>query len=139
MVVLDTCVVSALMQRQPEALLNLREHRASEVVICTPVAAEIRYGLARLAAGSRRLRLLTAEYERLREAVSWADWSEPAAAEYGRVKAGLEQDGQRLDDMDLAIASVALANRARLATYNVRHFSRVGGLPLLDWSLSSEM
>jgi tRNA(fMet)-specific endonuclease VapC len=122
------------MQRQPEALWNLQRYPASSVLLCAPVVAEIQYGLARLAAGSRKLRLLSTELARLREAVAWVDWTEPAAAEYGRVKAHLEQEGLRLDDMDLIIASVALAEHASLATFNLRHFSRVPGLELLDWS-----
>jgi len=118
----------------PEALCNLQRYPASSVLLCTPVVAEIQYGLARLAPGSRKRRLLSGEFHRLCDAVVWADWTEPAAAEYGRLKAYLEQEGLRLDDMDLIIASVALAQKATLATFNVRHFSRVPDLALLDWS-----
>lgn len=135
MLLLDTNAVSAVMHRRPEALERMRAEEPWSVILCSPVAAEIQYGLARLAAGSRRRKLLEAEYRRLRKVVGWQDWTEEAAAEYGRLKATLEQKGTRIDDMDLVIASVALTLGARLATCNSRHFSRIEGLELDDWRL----
>jgi tRNA(fMet)-specific endonuclease VapC len=136
MLLLDTNAVSAVMHRRPEALERLRAEEPWSVILCSPVAAEIQYGLARLAAGSRRRKLLEAEYRRLRKVVSWQDWTEEAATEYGRLKALLEQKGARIDDMDLVIASVALATGARIATCNRRHFSRIQGLDLDDWTIA---
>lgn len=134
MVVLDTNVVSALMHRLPAALERLRTTQPSDVVLCTPVAAEILYGLSRLASGSKRRLLLTEEYARLREAVAWVDWTEAAAVEFGRQKALLEVRGEPIEDMDIAIGSVALALGARVATYNVRHLERLDGLVIDDWT-----
>ena len=101
--------------------------------LCKPVAAEIWLGLSRLEADSRR-RLLTNEFRRLRPVLRWADWSEPASSLFGQWKAALQQRGTPIDDMDLAIAPVALSLPARLATYNVRHFARIDDLELVDWS-----
>lgn len=133
---LDTSAVSAVMHRKPEALDLLRGEAPGDVVLCSPVAAEIEYGLARLEVGSRRRKLLEGEYRRLRRAVQWSDWTEEAAAEYGRQKAALEQAGTRLDDMDLIVASVALTLGARLATHNRKHFARVADLEIADWAAS---
>jgi predicted nucleic acid-binding protein len=137
MIVLDTNVVSALMHRIPGALSRLRTSEPVDVVLCTPVAAEIHYGLSRLPAGSRRRAILAEEYARLREAVAWADWTEAAASEFGRQKARLEARGSTIEDMDIAIGSVALALEARVATYNVRHLERLDGLSIDDWSRAS--
>jgi predicted nucleic acid-binding protein len=133
-VLLDTTVVSAIMHRLPGALQRLRRYRPGEVVLSSPVAAEITFGVERLEEGSRKRRNLDAEYRRLREAVRWRDWTEDAAVVFGRQKARLQSLGQPLDDMDLAIASVALSIGARVATHNVRHFERVDGLEVEDWS-----
>ena len=127
-VVLDTSAVSALMQRREEALDRLRRYRADEVVLTSPVAAEIRYGLERLAPGSRRRQLLEREYARLREQAEWSDWSEAAAEEFGRQKAALERRGEPLDDMDIAIGAIARVLDAGVATFNERHFRRLDGL-----------
>jgi predicted nucleic acid-binding protein len=134
MIVLDTNVVSALMHRTPDALVRLRMSEPVDVILCTPVAAEIQYGLSRLESGSRRRALLADEYGRLRDVVAWVDWTEAAASEFGRQKALLEAGGTAIEDMDIAIGSVALVLGARVATYNVRHLQRLEGLAIDDWS-----
>lgn len=134
MILLDTNIVSAVMHRVPEAMHRLAARRPSEVVLCSPVAAEIHYGLARLPEQSRRRRILETEYRRLREVVAWSDWTEEAALEFGRHKARLEREGARLDDMDVIVGSVALSLDAAVATRNVRHFARMTGLTIEDWT-----
>jgi predicted nucleic acid-binding protein len=134
MILLDTNVVSALMHRLPEALSRLQMSEPVDVVLCSPVAAEIHYGLSRLAVGSKRRKVLTEEYTRLREVAAWVDWTEAAASEFGRQKALLEARGVPIEDMDVAIGSVALALGARVATYNVRHLERLDGLVVDDWT-----
>jgi predicted nucleic acid-binding protein len=52
------------------------------------------------------------------------------AERYGRLRAQLEDDGRRLADADLQIASTALVHRLALVTGNVRHYERVPGLTL---------
>ena len=134
MLLLDTSAVSAFMHRRTVALRRLREEEPSDVYLCTPVAAEIHFGLLRLEVGSHRRRLLEEEFRRLRAAVRWVDWQETASIEFGRWKARLQERGTPIEDMDLAIASVALALPARLATLNIRHFARIDDLELADWS-----
>ncbi|MBH8576870.1 type II toxin-antitoxin system VapC family toxin [Nostocaceae cyanobacterium CENA369] len=50
------------------------------------------------------------------------------------IYANLRLQGIPIDDIDLLIAGVALANNLVLITHNQRHFSRVEGLELQDWS-----
>ena len=60
-------------------------------------------------------------------------WS---ARRFGQLKAELEQAGERISDLDLQIASIALEQNTALVTHNQRHFSRlveVAGLVLEDW------
>ena len=134
MLVLDTSTVSAVMHGIESAIDRLRDEKPEEVVIVSPVAAEIRFGLERLTAGSRRRRLLEAEYVRLRRVLRWEDWTEEAASEFGRQKARLMRLGTVIEDFDLAIGSIALALDARLATLNVKHMARIRGLVVDDWS-----
>ncbi len=134
MLVLDTNAVSAFMHRHPHALRSLREQDPSTVYLCAPVAAEIHFGLSRLPPGSRRRRLLANEFERLRACARWIDWSEAATRVFGHWKATLQQRGAPIEDMDLAIASVALSLPAQLATANIRHFERIDDLDIVDWS-----
>lgn len=55
--------------------------------------------------------------------------------EYARLRAGLEQAGTMIGGEDLIIAATALVAGATLVTHNVREFSRVPGLSLVDWQV----
>lgn len=48
--------------------------------------------------------------------------------------ATLRRDGNPVDDIDLLIAGVAIANNLVLVTHNQRHFNRIAGLECQDWS-----
>lgn len=50
------------------------------------------------------------------------------------IYATLRRDGTPVDDIDLLIAGVALANDLVLVTHNQRHFNRIDGLQWQDWS-----
>lgn len=66
--------------------------------------------------------------------MTWADWTEEAAVEFGRQKARLTRLGTVIEDFDIAIGSVALAVGGRLATLNAKHMRRLEGLVVEDWS-----
>ena len=59
------------------------------------------------------------------------DIDDKAVLEYARVKANLEEEGKRLEDLDLLIAASALSIKLTLVTRNVKHFERIKGLKLL--------
>jgi tRNA(fMet)-specific endonuclease VapC len=59
--------------------------------------------------------------------------SKEAADIYTDIKADLYKSGKLLDDADLMIAAITMANDATLVTHNTKHFSRIKGLKLEDW------
>ncbi|MCF8079436.1 MAG: hypothetical protein K9K88_09175 [Desulfobacterales bacterium] len=50
------------------------------------------------------------------------------------IKSDLEVQGTPLDDFDLAIAASALAYNLTLVSNNEKHFQRVEGLKLANWT-----
>jgi len=46
----------------------------------------------------------------------------------------LRKKGQLIDDIDILIAGVALANNLIFVTHNESHFKRIEGLEVKDWS-----
>lgn len=60
-------------------------------------------------------------------------FDEPAARNFGELKAKLERSGQIVADLDLQIASIALTQNVALVTHNQRHFERISDLSLEDW------
>ncbi len=58
----------------------------------------------------------------------------PAIDDYGRIKAALEQKGQRIDEIDLMIGATALYNHCVMVTHNVKHFERIPFLEVENWT-----
>lgn len=58
---------------------------------------------------------------------------ETSVQAFGEIKASLERQGQRLDDADLLIGSVAIARGAIVVTGNRRHYERIPGIRIENW------
>ena len=54
---------------------------------------------------------------------------------FARIKSELELNGDRLDDFDLMIASCAITYNFTLVSNNTKHFTRIAGLNLVNWTL----
>jgi tRNA(fMet)-specific endonuclease VapC len=52
-----------------------------------------------------------------------------------QIYADLRRKGTPVDDIDLLIAGVAIANNLVLITHNQKHFGKIKGLELEDWTL----
>ena len=61
-----------------------------------------------------------------------------SAEVFGVYKSKLEKLGTPLDDFDLIIASCVIANNMTLVTNNIRHFERIEGLKLTNWTIYPE-
>ena len=64
----------------------------------------------------------------------WLEWTEAASDIFGERKARLEGHGVLIEDMDIAVAAIAMAHGFGVATRNARHFGRSEGLRVDDWS-----
>ncbi len=65
-------------------------------------------------------------------------FTEEAATFSAEQYAKLRKHGSPLEDIDLLIAGIALSNNLVLVTHNSRHFVRIEGLELADWSLDTQ-
>ena len=126
MIVLDTNVLSALMQQRPDAKVVawLDTQPAESVWITSITLFEARYGLALLAA-SRRKKLLQERFDEflhddLEDRVLLFDAD--AAAQAAQLAANRKARGRPVDMRDTFIAGIAVARRATMATRNTRHF-----------------
>lgn len=127
----DTDTLSAVIRRDPPLHLirRLAQVPATDQATTTITLGELLYGAAK-----RDSEQLTS---RVREVVASATsilpFDEGAAEVYGPLRARLERDGQRLDEPDLRIASIAVSRGLTVVTGNVRHFSRVPDLAVENW------
>ena len=54
--------------------------------------------------------------------------------DFGRIKANLVKKGLLIDDFDISIAATALNENLTIVTDNVKHFSRIDGLQIENWT-----
>ena len=137
MILLDTNVLSALMQAEPErAVLGWLDRQSPEDIWTTSVSIfEVRFGLARLPKGRRR-EALEANFQALvdEDLMSRVAPFDRAAAEAaGIIAARREIAGRPVDVRDTQIAGIAVARHARIATRNLRHFEDLEGPVINPW------
>jgi predicted nucleic acid-binding protein len=129
MIVLDTNVVSEIWRPKPSGIVVawLDEQPVSSLYLCTPVLAELRYGVELLSMGGRkeRLRSFVDELESSTYRGRILPLDAPAAAEFGRLAAERKRAGRRMRSMDGLIAAIALSNRAAVATRDVNDFTGI--------------
>jgi predicted nucleic acid-binding protein len=130
MIVLDTNVISETMRRMPNAAVVewLDSQPANDLFLCTPVLAEIYYGVARLDESMRKSNLLRSYRQIVAEVFEGRilPFDAPAAEAYGELVAELESDGNPITVIDAMIAAIAQSNAATLATRNTAHFTKTG-------------
>lgn len=126
MIVLDTNVLSALMQEQPQLIvIAWLDRQPAESIWTTSITVfETRLGLALLPKGRRRQKL-EASFDRLLEEDlehRVLAFDTVAAVEAAHLAAQRKIAGRAVDMRDTQIAGIALARRATVATRNRRHF-----------------
>jgi predicted nucleic acid-binding protein len=125
-IVLDTNVLSALMQTQPdEQIVAWLDEQPPESVWTTSVTVfEIRFGLELLTPGRRRRGLEKAFAKALAEDLEdrILSFDAEAAREAATRAATRRGAGKPVDFRDVEIAGIVAARRGILATGNVRHF-----------------
>ena len=135
MVILDTNVLSELMQQRANPLVRQWLDRQAELSVWTTSITifEIRYGME-LLPRSRRRASLESEFERLIED-DIQGRIVPFDAQAATVAAGLMAQRQRTgrsgDLRDDMIAGIVIASHATLATRNMRHFDDLS-VPVVD-------
>jgi toxin FitB len=125
-IILDTNVLSAVMQNTPEpAVVAWLDQQPADTVWTTAVSVfEARFGIA-LLPDSRRRRRLEASFAKLLEEDlenRVLSFDQAAAQRAAHLAAERQRTGRPVDVRDTLIAGIALARRATLVTRNSRHF-----------------
>lgn len=130
MILLDTNVLSALMQRKADAsVVAWLDGLPAESVWTTSITVfEIRFGLDLLADSRRRVRLEETFTLALEEDLQGRvlPFDQPAALAAGTIAAKQRRAGRPIEIRDVQIAGIAIARKATLATRNTRHFAGTG-------------
>lgn len=131
MLALDANTISYFFRGDPLVVQRMCATAPAQLAVPSVVVYELRYGLLRLpdAAARPRLDALAKFLQPLRV----LDFDEPGAQAAAALRARLESQGTPIGPHDLLIAATALRHGASLVTRNVREFSRVSGLEIVNW------
>ena len=127
MILLDTNVVSDSSRPRPHLSVWkwFNAQRPTDLFICAPVLAELKYGIERLSEGVRRSFL--ERWLRSIEEEGFSDRILPferrAAHEFGRFLHSRMTKGRPIKTMDVIVASIAKAEGATLATRDIDDFA----------------
>ena len=127
---LDTNIVSYWMRGDEKLINKIRNHKPSDLSICTITLAEIYYGIEKSPVKKKERRK---KIERICSQLELYPFDGLAARKYSIVRTQLEREGIVISERDLQIASIAMANRLIVVTHNVKEFKRVLNLEVEDW------
>jgi len=123
----DTCIYWLKGNKNIER--NIVKNGLENVFITIVTECELFYGAFKSTKKEKNLAVI----EELKEKIWILHTIEGISYHYGKIKSELETKGQPLDDADLLIASISLANNRVLVTNNTEHFERIRGLRLENW------
>ena len=128
---LGTNICSYILRRHPAGMVErFAALERSGVWLSAIVAAELRFGAAKLAAPR-----FQAAVEAWLAGFDVRPWPLDATHAYAQVRAALEKSGQVSGGMDLRIAAHAIAEDSVVVTNNAREVHRVPGLAVEEWAL----
>lgn len=137
MILLDTNVISALMQqRADDAVVRWLDGLPAESIWTTSVTVfEVWTGLEPLEPSQRRRRLELAFTQLLADDLDGRvqTFDQPAALAAAGLAARGRREGHPVEVRDVQIAGIAVARKAALATRNVRHFQDLGAELINPW------
>ncbi len=137
MIVLDTNILSELMQKAPDpSVVEWLDRQPAESVWITSITLfEARLGLALLPKGRRRKALELAFEQLLVEDLEERvlDFDRSAAEAAAGLAAERQKNGRSVDMRDTQIAGIVIARRAALATRNLKHFADLTAEVVNPW------
>jgi toxin FitB len=138
LIVLDTNVLSALMEDDPDPdVISWLDDQAHESIWTTSITVfEVRFGIDLLAPGKRRKQLDDSFTSTLTDDLGGRvlAFDEIAGRTAGTIAARARQAGRTIEIRDVQIAGIVTARKATLATRNAKHFAHTG-IKLVDpWS-----
>ena len=137
MYLLDTNIISELTKpsRNQDVVKRIFETQKLSV-LSTITWAEALFGLKRLPEGKKKNNLIDFYMNTVQNMYDYLDFDIHAASIYSDIKTRLESLGKLPPELDLQIASIAIANNLILVTRNIGDFTEIvnhSALMLENW------
>lgn len=125
---LDTSIIISYLQGKDNVvkLLNNIEGKLSSSYVCL---AELYEGVYRV---KNKLEIEKTVTDFFKSLSALYSIDAKVAKQFGEIRAKLKSQGTVIEDIDIFIAATCLVNDLALITQNVKHFSRINNLKILD-------
>lgn len=132
MFLFDTDIITNIFKKNPSQKLSnkLSGIPREKQFISTITIGEIVYGARKSKNAEYHFNNLN---NILLPTVNILSFDSKSAFVYGNLRAQLELQGKGLPNLDLQIASIAIANDLILVTGNIKHFKRIDKLKIENW------
>ncbi len=126
---LDSDILIYFLKGKEEVVQQISRHAPEDLLTSRINYTELLYGAYNSARVESNLNIILPFLDNFQI----LEFDKPAADIFAREKARLKKSGNIIADMDLMIASIAIANDLYLVTNNQQHFKRVKNLTLAQW------
>ncbi|HDQ13236.1 MAG TPA: type II toxin-antitoxin system VapC family toxin [Sediminispirochaeta sp.] len=128
---IDTDILIYSLKGREEVIEQFKAHRNFPKSMSVITYGELMYGARK----SKYVEKNMANVRRLAEVFPIIHITPAIMETFGDLKTNLEKTGTTIDDMDLLIGSTAIAHNFVVVTNNTKHFEKIAGLELENWSL----
>lgn len=127
---LDTNICIYIIKKKPAKIFQVFSSLSvGDICISSVTYAELQYGIFKSEHKEKnKIALIN-----FLAPIDILPFSDKAAVSYGEIRADLENRGQVIGAYDLLIAAHSLSEGYTLVTNNVKEFSKINGINLLNW------
>lgn len=130
MYLLDTDTMIYFLKGREPVVENFRAHANTPKALSVITYGELVYGCRK----SERANENLAKVRRLAELYPIIDVTRAVMDSFGEIKASLSSGGVTVDDFDLLIGCTALTLDYAVVSNNTRHYEKIPGLRVVNWS-----
>jgi predicted nucleic acid-binding protein len=126
---LDSDILIYFLKGHAQVVDQVARHTPEDLLTSRINYTELLYGAYNSARAESNLRTILAFLENF----EILEFDKCASEIFAKEKARLKKSGIMIADMDLMIASIAIAHDVALVTNNFKHFERIKNLTLVRW------
>ena len=130
MYLIDTDIIIYSLSGMPIVQENIIKTAQDAKAISVITYGELRFGAAKSKHKMKNL----ATVKRIAELFPVIDLQKDIMDIFGELKASLQKKGSTVDDFDLLNASMALYFNYTIVTNNEKHYKRIKGLKIQNWT-----
>lgn len=126
---LDTNICVYLLNGEASLKKKVKEIGAYSLAVSNSVLAELYFGAYK----SKKVEENLKRIELFKKNMAVFSDSEESAKLFGKIKADLSSKGTIIEDFDILISSIAIANSCILVTNHLEYFEGIESLKLQNW------